>query len=204
MPEQAIVNDSDPKWRQAAVFGALWGSLEVTLGAFLHSLRMPGTGTILTICSAALMVAARQLFHERGFALRAALVCAVLKSFSPGGIIFGPMCAILGEGLMIETAYLLVRKPYPAALIAGWFAGLWTLGQFIVLRLALYGTTIFELYVALLQKGAKAFALPESWGWPALILFWALLSLTGIFGGWIGYKLGQAVLESRKQGAQTP
>ena len=43
-------------WAYVTAFGALWGSMEITLGSFLHVLRFPFAGILLASISAALLV----------------------------------------------------------------------------------------------------------------------------------------------------
>ncbi len=185
-------------WRESAAFGALWGALEITLGSFLHSLRVPFTGATLTIIASIVVISARMIFPHRGFCIRAAMVCAILKSFSPGGIIFGPMCAIMGEGLVIELAFLSPSVRFSAAL-GGCLASLWTFIQYFVIRLIHFGTDIFKLYLAMIKKAAKSIGVPESWGWPALILAVVITSLIGATAGIIGYNLGNRAKKKLSQ-----
>lgn len=71
--------------------------MEITLGSFLHTLRLPFSGTSLAAVSAALLVAQRQMLPRRGLSLTTGIVAAVCKSVSPGGVIFGPMVGITVE-----------------------------------------------------------------------------------------------------------
>ncbi|MBU1431237.1 TonB-dependent receptor [Myxococcota bacterium] len=188
-------------WREATVFGALWGALEVTFGSFLHVLRVPLSGLILTLTAVILVVAGRQLFPRPGFALRAALICAALKSFSPGGIIIGPMIAIVVEGLLIEgAALLLLRAPALAAMVGGALATLWTILQMLLTRLLLYGLSIFELYLALLRKAADALSLPPDSGWPVLGIFLGILLISGGSAGLLGLRLARQLRPDIKAG----
>ncbi len=182
---------NEAAWREAAAFGALWGALEVALGSFLHALRLPFTGLFLTCCGVVLLVAGRHLFPRRGFGLRAALICAGLKAFSPGGVIFGPMLAIMLEGLLLEASFLLLGGGSLAALLGGSLAALGTLIQFTFTRLLFYGASIFELYLALLERASRILHLELGRG--ALMLFLALVASAGLAAAALGLRLGREV-----------
>ncbi len=48
-----IVND---KWIKASVLAGLWAGIEIIAGSFLHNLRIPFSGTILTLISIILVI----------------------------------------------------------------------------------------------------------------------------------------------------
>ena len=93
-------------WLKASVLGCLWASSEIVIGSFLHNLRVPFCGNILTGIGIIIMVSIGQLWTERGLFWRAGLVCALMKSISPSAVIFGPMLAIFCEALLMELSTL--------------------------------------------------------------------------------------------------
>ena len=44
-------------WMKAAIVGGLWAAVEIILGSFLHNLRIPFSGTFLTIQGVILLIA---------------------------------------------------------------------------------------------------------------------------------------------------
>lgn len=140
-------------WPLAAAFGALWGSAEITLGSFLHTLKIPFAGAVLAGLGAGLLVAMRQVALLRGLCVATALIAALCKSMSPGGVILGPMVGIGVEGLLVELALLLAPRFLGSALAAGALAALWTVLQKLLTQALLYGLSALELYQALLRKG---------------------------------------------------
>ncbi|MCJ7579043.1 MAG: hypothetical protein MUP98_00740, partial [Candidatus Aminicenantes bacterium] len=56
-------------WREAAVFGALWGAGETTLGAFLHATRIPLTGIIMASFGVIILTSGQMLIGRKWFPL---------------------------------------------------------------------------------------------------------------------------------------
>jgi hypothetical protein len=178
-------------WAQATAFGALWGALEITLGAFLHSLRIPLNGAILASLSAALLVAERQMIPKRGISLATAVVAAMCKSISPGGVILGPMVAIVVEGLLVEASLLLSPRALPSAVLAGSVCALWTIGQRLLTQVVYFGSSIIDLYLSLISQVGDWFAVSSRSGWWILGLLGLLVVLMGAVGGVLGWNLGR-------------
>src|SRR5512141_1386767 len=96
-----VAGQLNPKWMKAAVLGCLWASSEIVLGSFLHNLRIPFSGNILTGIGLMILISVSFLWKEKGLFWRAGLVCALMKTVSPSAVIFGPMIAILSEAILL-------------------------------------------------------------------------------------------------------
>jgi len=186
-------------WAYAAAFGALWGALEVTVGTFLHTLRLPFAGALLASMGAAILIAQRQILPRRGLALATGVVAALCKSVSPGGIIVGPMIGILAEALLAEAALFCFPSPV-SAVVAGGLSAIWAVLQKLVFQFLFYGATVLELYSALLTKASDWLALPPSSGWYALGCFLGLLFSGGGLVGALGSRIGSRARESLAAG----
>src|SRR5512133_2749638 len=92
------------KWIKASITGTIWAASEIVLGSFLHNLRVPFSGNILTAIGIIILVSISYIWTERGLFCRAGLICALLKTLSPSAVIFGPMIAIIAESLLIEMS----------------------------------------------------------------------------------------------------
>lgn len=68
---KTIVND---KWIKASVLAGLWAGIEIIAGSFLHNLRIPFSGTILTLISIVLVVGLFQIWPKYGIIWRAGLI----------------------------------------------------------------------------------------------------------------------------------
>jgi hypothetical protein len=189
-------------WAYAAAFGAAWGTLEITVGSFLHALRLPFAGVLLASVGAALLVAQRQVLPERGLSLATGLVAAMCKSLSPGGIILGPMIGISTEALLVELALLLAPRAAVAAALGGALAALWALSQQLLSQVLFYGGDMLALYVAALARVASWLRLEQRAGVRLLVAILLALLAVGATAGVLGWRAGRAC--RRRLAARVP
>lgn len=97
-------------WLKASVLGSIWASIEILLGSFLHNLKIPFSGMILSLIGVWLIISFLQVWKERGLVWRAGIICALMKSISPSAIILGPMIGIFTEALLIEFFIFVLGK----------------------------------------------------------------------------------------------
>ena len=193
-------SESERFWAHVTAFGALWGALEITLGSFLHALRLPFAGVLMASLSAALLVAQRQLWPRRGLTAATGLVAALCKSISPGGIILGPMIGIMTEALLVELALLLAPRALPLAALAGALCALWSAFQKVITQFVVYGASVIELYLAALRRAGDWLGISAAAGWRAAIALLSALVLLGALGGALGHRLGRDA-RTRREGA---
>ncbi|NOZ85250.1 MAG: hypothetical protein GXP49_03120 [Deltaproteobacteria bacterium] len=189
-------------WAYAASFGALWGSLEITLGAFLHTLHVPFAGVILASAGAGLLVAQRQFFNRFGISLATGIVAASVKSISPGGIILGPMLGITCEALIVELILVIGPRSLPAAVLAGCTAGIWPLAQKLLYQVIMFSHNVIDLYLALLRKAGEWLGVTTSQGWSLLIMLIISCGIIGSLGGLTGWLLGRKAILTGKNVSQ--
>ena len=184
------------KWAYVSTFGALWGVIEITLGSFLHVLRIPFTGTFLASVTASLLVAQRQFISFRGISIYTGIVAMLIKSLSPDGIILGPMVGILSEAMLVELILTIKPQSIITAILSGIICSIWATLQGIVHQWIIYGTSILKLYLKLLYKATNTLGLPVSYGIYALIIFFTLIAAIAATISLIGYYIA---LQSRKE-----
>lgn len=193
------------RWLAAAVMGTWWGAFEIIVGSFLHNLRVPMSGTVLSFFSVVLLVAFHQLWQERGIILRAGLVAAFMKSLSPSAVILGPMTGILMEALFLEFFILIAGRNLAGYLLGGAFAVLSALLHKIFSLLILYGFDFVTLLEKLYEYAVVKLNIHERFSspWYALLLLTAIYVLTGmaaaILGWFTGRKAGNERPEEEKQ-----
>ena len=181
---------TSPFWSTAAAFGALWGTVEITLGSFMHTLKVPFTGAILASIGAALLVAQRQVASARGLSLATAVIAALCKSLSPGGAILGPMIGISVEGLLVEVALLGMPRFVGSALLAGALAAMWAVFQKVLMQFILYGGTAIEVYKAILKRAGEWLGSADAGWWIAAVLL-AIIAAIGAAGSVVGWRVGR-------------
>ena len=179
-------------WVYVTVFGALWGGLELTLGTFLHTLRVPKTGLMMVTLSAVLMTAQRTIYPVRGSTLATGVVAACLKSLSPGGIILGPIVGILSEALVMELCMLFSRHMLVCGL-AGGLAVFVSQVQSVFKMWVYYGNDFFH---AIMRVAAKFLRLEwtAALGWSFVALFAGVVLGIGFVAGIVGNRWGHRVL----------
>jgi len=187
----------DEFWTRAAVFGALWGAVEITLGGFLHSLRIPLIGVILAAGEAGFLVAVRRLHPQRGLVIAIALVAALLRGLTPVGALFTPLVAIFMEGVLMEVAFLLLPGTRLPAVVGGSLCALWSAAQMVATHALFLGLDALRLYDALLLAAARTTGIAPESRYLALTLPLTVLAALGALGGLWGARLGDRACRAR-------
>jgi hypothetical protein len=186
-------------WVYIAVFGALWGAIEITLGAYLHVIFPPLAdtflvGVILAGLGGLIALTGRHFVPHTGSVLMIGVVTALLKALSLGGVKIGPMVAILAESLLIEAGLLLTRRPTRWAFaLAGALAVSWNfIHKFAMMRL-LFGEGIYEVAVKMIKDGSKLLGLDVRYSIAILVTLLFIRLVVGAVAGWLAWDLGGAV-----------
>lgn len=112
------MGDARP-WTQAALFGALWGAMELSLGTVLQLGRVPLKGLLMGSLGLLCLVTLRRLQPRPGVCLTAGAVAVFLKVFAMGGFFPGPIIGIAGEALVVELAFTLTLSRAAGAVLGG-------------------------------------------------------------------------------------
>jgi hypothetical protein len=178
-----------------AVFGALWGLVEISLGSVFHAINLPMTGLALAAIGLIIALIGRAFVPKRGSTLFIGVIATILKMFSIGSIIIGPMIGIMAEALLAELMLSLFGKPGRLAFIcAAMLGALWTLVQPFVTGLLLFGRDLFSIWLDTLDLGARLFGLAgraEIWIFLALVLVYLVI---GALAGWLAWWLSGLVM----------
>ena len=186
-------------WVYIAVLGALWGALEMTLGAYLHlifpslantffvGLIMAGLGSVVALIG-------HTFVPKPGAVLCIGIITAILKVFSMGGVVIGAIVAILAEVTLIELALLgrgeASRRRY---VLAGALAVCWNFfHKFIMMRI-LYGKAFNQVYLKMVQDGADTLNIDVTWAVLIIAILFVLRMVVGGAAGWLSWDLGRLV-----------
>jgi len=177
-----------------AVFGTLWGVVEISLGSVLHGINIPMTGLVLAAVGLMIALIGRAFVPKRGSTIFVGVIATILKLFSIGAIIIGPMIGILAEALIAELVLSIFGRPTRASFIwAGMLGVLWTLVQPFVSGLLLFGRDLLSVWLEMLESGGRLFGL----GTQAMVwIFGALLLMhlaVGALAGWLGWSLAGSI-----------
>ncbi len=91
-------------WTYAALYGALWGALEASLGTAAHLAKLPLRGTLMGLAGLLCLLCLRRLQPRPGVCLLAGVVAMFLKVFTLGGLYPGPLIGIAVQALAVEVA----------------------------------------------------------------------------------------------------
>lgn len=182
-----------------AIFGAIWGALEMTLGSYLHVIFPPLADTFLVgliMASLGVVVAlvGRLFVPKTGSVLMIGIVAAILKMISIGGVKLGPLVAILAESVLMELGLLVGREPRQGAFIfAGALATTWNFFHKFIMMWLLFGQGIYEVYVGMVQQGVSLLRIEAKY---ALVIIGTLLLVriaAGALAGFVAWDLGRVV-----------
>lgn len=189
------------KWLRAATIGSIWASIEIIIGSFLHNLRLPMAGSILSFFAVVLMVSFLRLWPEKGIIWRAGLICALMKSISPSAVILGPMTGIMLEALLMELSLFVFGINLAGMIFGGMLAVLSALFHKAVNLLILYGTDFATLLDRLVQYAAKQLKVESVSGVDVLIFLAIVYLVAGALAAIAGWRLPQNIRQSREQAA---
>jgi nucleoside-triphosphatase THEP1 len=193
MAKTAQLNE---KWIKASILGTIWASSEIVLGSFLHNLRVPFSGNILTAIALVILISASYKWNENGLFWRAGVICALLKTMSPSAVIFGPMIAIFSESVLLELSTRLLGRTIPGYILGSALAMSWNLFQKIFNFIIFYGYNIVEVYTNLMRYAEKQLFLKFDAVWAPIVLLLILYALFGIVSAIIGIRTGKKIVSS--------
>lgn len=183
-----------------AVFGALWGVLEITVGSYLHLIFPPvttplvGVGTIMAAIGMVLALIGRLFVPRAGSVLMIGVVVAILKALSMGGVKLPAMIGIIIECLLAELSLFLSRKPGRGGfMLAGCLAVLWTFFHKFFASYVFLGRGIYDVYLEMLKKGAQALDLEMGYALVIIAAYLLVRIVAGGLAGWLAWDLGKAV-----------
>jgi hypothetical protein len=182
-----------------AIFGAIWGALELTLGSYLHVIFPPLAdtflvGLIMAFLGVVVALIGRHFVPRTGSVFLIGIITAILKMISIGGVKAGPLVAILAESLLMELGLFFARKPRRwGFVLAGVLAIVWNFFHKFIMMYILYGKGIYEVYVGMVKQGASLLRIDASYALVIIVVLFLIRILAGAVAGWIGWDLGRVV-----------
>jgi nucleoside-triphosphatase THEP1 len=180
-------------WLKAAILGSTWASSEIILGSFLHNLRIPFNGNILTMIGFILLISASYKWSDKGLFWRSGLICASMKTISPSAVIFGPMIAIFMESLLLEISVRLLGRTIIGFFVGSSLAMSWILFHKVFNMIIFYGFDIVEIYKSLMGFAEKQLHSRFDLVWMPVLLLLAIYLLFGIVAVVFGVKIGRSL-----------
>lgn len=185
------------KWIKASILGTIWASSEIVLGSFLHNLRVPFSGNVLTAIGLIILISASYKWKEHGLFWRAGVICALLKTLSPSAVIFGPFVAIISEAFLLELSVRILGRTIPGLILGSILAMSWNLFYKIFKLILFYGNNIIDLYTNLMQYAEQQLGLRLDAVWTPLILLLFIQILFGLVSALIGIHTGSETVNNK-------
>lgn len=189
------IREKSDIWMRAAVLGSIWASIEIIVGNFLHGFRMPFTGEILTFFAIYFLTAASVRWKVKGLIWRAGLICAMMKFFTPGVKVFGPIIGIVSESFMLEIALRIFGMNALGFILGGGLTLCLPLIQKLVNLLIMYGWNLVVVFDKSIEFLFRLFNIENT---DSLVVLLVLLSVNFAFGGLaalLGYVSGKKKTE---------
>ncbi len=181
------------KWIKASIIGTIWAAAEIVLGSFLHNLRVPFSGNVLTAIALVILISVSYKWREHGLYWRAGLICALMKAMSPSAIIFGPMIAIIMESLLLEASVRLFGRTYLGFIVGSMLAMSWNLFQKIFNMIIFYGGNLVDIYSNITAYASKQLNLQFDAFWAPLLLLLAIYAIFGAVTAVAGIIIGRRI-----------
>lgn len=185
----------DTRWIKASVAGSMWAASEIVIGSFLHNLRIPFSGSILTAIGIILLISINYKWNEKGLFWRAGLICALMKTLSPSAVIFGPMIAIISEALLLEFSVRLLGRTFAGYITGAVLAMSWSLIQRVLTLVIFYGTGIIEVYTELADMAERQTGIQADMAWLPILILLSAGTFLGIITALTGIRLGRRTAE---------
>ncbi len=191
-----LIHYNGNKWVLATGPATLWAAMEIVLGSFLHNLRIPFAGSILTFFSIGLMSGFLQIWPYKGLLWRTGIIAALLKSVSPSHIILGPMIGIMSEAMLMELSVRALGGGLPGLMLGGLLSMNASLLHKIFNLLIMYGWNIAGVYLNIFRWLAKQTGWENANPNLLIILVPIIYAFAGVMAALLGYRAGKKALQS--------
>lgn len=188
------MNNSNLKsdlWTRAAVLGSIWASIEIIVGNFLHGFRLPFTGEILTFFAIYFLTAASVRWKLKGLIWRAGLICAMMKFFTPGVKVFGPIIGIVSESFMFEIMLRIFGMNPLGFIIGGGITLCLPLVQKLINLLILYGWNLVVVFDKSIEFLLKIINIHDTNSFAVLFILFLINFFFGALAAVLGYRSGK-------------
>jgi hypothetical protein len=178
-------------WVVTGVFAAIWGSIEIVIGSYLHLIEAAHpfpfhiTGPIMVLFGMGICSVTRTIYKKAGMQSGMGLICGLLKLLSVGGVKLPPMIAILIEAALFDGIVTLLGLFMASERIkhitGGVIAGFVGTGMMWILFTQIFGVPMAVTFFFLALAGVTG----------------SLGAIMGGFGAHLGVIIGERAKEAR-------
>ena len=140
-----------------AVFGTLWGVLEATVGMYLHNLRVPFFGAILTpVVVLTVLSGARFIPEKKRYQLISmGLIAMFIKILSPGVLKLNMVITVPIVACFMEAGIALSGYNLAGYILSGGLACVWPSVSRIIIHGLLYGQGFKLIFVQSMKANGR-------------------------------------------------
>lgn len=169
----------------AVVFGATWGVLEAFLGSYLHMLKVPFKGALMSGFACVLLSAGRFFAPYRMVTISSSLIACLIKLVSVGAFKLGAMAGILIEGLIAEFVFSFLGLNTVSVFVSSFLVCFEGIPHFFFSSWLIYGGSIFDTYLKVIKKTAFALGLDENAYIIVLFIWVGVHAVVAAIFGWL-------------------
>lgn len=175
-----------------AVFGTIWGLIEVSLGTVLKSLNIPMSGMLLAALGLMVVITGRKFVPYRGATLFMGVIAMLLKLFSLGGVVIGPMFGIFMEALVAELVLSAVPRPGRWTFVSAGMLGVaFTVFHPLITGPLFFGRTALVVWLDLIDRASHVLGLNPDVIWAVLLVYVGIHMIAGGVTGWLAWDVGR-------------
>ncbi len=183
-------------------YAALLSIIEIGLGSFLHSLKIPFSGHFLSLNQGFILTKASLEIEDKNTPALISTTSALLKSLSPAGKKLTPMLAISMQGQLFNIGTRLFGRNIFGHSIAIVLLALWSFVQPICIYFILFGKDFLYMIQYFIRKLNRVFPVTEENLLVILLCIIALKLTLGVFVVLLAYKYKGRDIETYKNWAK--
>lgn len=172
-----------------AVFGALWGAVEMSLGGLLHLLQVPLRGAFLAAFGIGIALVGYGIARKPWFIMGMTVICCVLKLFSIGGFLLSPLLSIIIEGGIAEALMRVQTTTRRSFIITEFIVVLYSSVHYFLVQGLLFGKGIYKLYLKMLGEVSSFLHIPLSMVFALIAIILGFKVVLGILSGYVVWDL---------------
>lgn len=184
----------DPRpWTHAALFGSLWGVLELTVGTTLKLAQVPLYGAIMAAIGVVCLVTVRRLQPVVGVCLITGCTAAFVKLFSMGALSVHSLAGILLEAALLELAMSLTGSRRIGAAVGGALAVAITPVQMVIVTAIVAGPEALRALARAISAIVELTGVDPVHGWQALAIVVITCAAAGAATGELAWRISGRV-----------
>jgi hypothetical protein len=200
---ETISSPAQAQWiAVVAVFGAIWGAAEISLGAVLRSASIPMHGTLMTGIGIIIMLIARRTLSAgdrqgRGVCLAIGVVAAAILPMSVTRGMVWALIGVLSEAACLEVILWPGRPGRSRFALAALAAALIPLAQLLITLAVQYGPAALSQFheTVMTKQGGAKLGLAGLTAGTLLASIVVASAVFGLFCGTLAWSLARQILK---------